>query len=96
MDEEANVVVANERHVVIVMPNLPDCQAMFVDNFVHAVVGILTGSEFFSVFPKFDAGSSQRISMTREGDVVVFEHLTEPPICIRLGRRCPNLATYYR
>lgn len=79
MDEEANVVVANERHVVIVMPNLPDCQAIFADNFVHAVVGILTRKEFFSVFSEFDAGSSQRISMTREGDVVVFEHLTKPP-----------------
>lgn len=76
MDEEANVVVANERHIVVVMPNLPDCQAIFVDNFVHAVVGILTREEFFSVFSEFDADSRQRISMTREGDVVVFKHLT--------------------
>ena len=95
MDEEANVIVANERHIVVVMPNLPDGQAIFVDDFVHAVVGILTGEEFFSVFSEFDADGRQRISMTREGDVVVFEHLTRPPIYTRLGQRCPNLATYY-
>ena len=95
MDEEANVIVADERHIVVVMPNLPDGQAIFVDDFVHAVVGILTREEFFSVFSEFDADGRQRISMTREGDVVVFEHLTRPPIYTRLGQRCPNLATYY-
>ena len=95
MDEEANVIVANERHIVVVMPNLPDCQAIFVDNFVHAFVGILTREEFFSIFSEFDADGRQRISMAREGDVVVFKHLTRPPIYTRLGQRCPNLATYY-
>ena len=95
MDEEANVIVADERHIVVVMPNLPDGQAIFVDDFVHAVVGILTGEEFFSVFSEFDAYGRQRISMTREGDVVVFEHLTRPPIYTRLGQRYLNLATYY-
>ena len=85
VDEEANVIVANERHIVVVMPNLPDGQAIFVDDFVHAVVGILTGEEFFSVFSEFDADGRQRISMTREGDVVVFKHLTRPPIYTRLG-----------
>ena len=95
MDEEANVIVANERHIVVVMPNLPDGQAIFVDNFVHAVVGILTREEFFSIFSEFDADGRQRISMTREGDVVVFKHLTRPPIYTRLGQLYPNLTTYY-
>ena len=56
MDEEANAIVANKRHIVVVMPNLPDCQAIFTDNFIHVIVGILPGKEFFSVFPEFDAG----------------------------------------